>query len=338
MERMEKASRTDLVEALKDAGFPAAEAKPSGETPVPDAVESALAELSVLRQLEATRRLHALIREKGESPALLGALARAYANLGQITYHYWDATPEAYRARSLLFARRLVVAQPKSPLALWNRAYAYALGGLHQYALEDIAEAKKLAQAAPGTPVPPWLDTIESYLHYNTDRLLDLSQHRKDQSQLAGLLAFLTVNYRGTDLYSIGVGQQVLAANPRGLRVLDGMTRFQGVGLGHRVTEFGLGAVPRAAIQGVGEMEMVPASVKEATPKNPAELDMGTVVRIAEAFEAAAPDDLGEPSWTAFGHALREQQFIVIYRRAVFMRNVWGGWTPRSSWRRRSPR
>ena len=54
---------------------------------------------------------------------------------------------KVFKARSLLYAQRLVVRRPESPWGRWHRAYAYALAGRHRRAIEDLAGAKTLAEA-----------------------------------------------------------------------------------------------------------------------------------------------------------------------------------------------
>ena len=57
--------------------------------------------------------MHEALRTKGESPATLGALSRAYANLGMLTDTQWEAAPWVYKARGLLYAERLRQRDPK---------------------------------------------------------------------------------------------------------------------------------------------------------------------------------------------------------------------------------
>src|SRR5205085_1810601 len=123
-----------------------------GDARVPDAVEAQLGELAIFSQFSALRQLHALVREQGESPALLGGLVRGYANLAEETRFHWNGSSKTFSARSLLYAQRLFAADPKSKLALWTRAYARALAGLNAEALADLDEA-----GAPGHDAPRWV-------------------------------------------------------------------------------------------------------------------------------------------------------------------------------------
>ncbi len=104
-----------------------------------------LRELNFFSQFSAIRQLHAIARSSGESPQMLGALVRGYANLGQLTNFHWNATHKVCKARALLYAQRLVRLDHASASALWHRAYAEALVGLHTAALADLKAARELA-------------------------------------------------------------------------------------------------------------------------------------------------------------------------------------------------
>ncbi len=104
--------------------------RPPGAAAAPKEVESLLPTMTFQSQFAAVRVLHHEIAAKGESDALLGALVRAYANLGLMTEGEWNPSFKAYRARALVYAQRLCAREPKSPFALWHRAYAEALSGL----------------------------------------------------------------------------------------------------------------------------------------------------------------------------------------------------------------
>ena len=46
-----------------------------------------------------------------------------------------------FKARGLLYAERLRQRDPDAPMGRWNRAYAFALAGMHAEALEDLKAA-----------------------------------------------------------------------------------------------------------------------------------------------------------------------------------------------------
>ena len=103
-------------------------------------------EISVLGGLQG---VHAEIREHGDSPELLAALAVGYANLASLTEYQYTAAYKAYYARKLLYAQRLVREMDTAPWAVWQRAYVRMQVGLHTLAADDIAAARK-QQATSG--------------------------------------------------------------------------------------------------------------------------------------------------------------------------------------------
>ena len=104
-----------------------------------------------------------------KSAARLAALARAYANLSQLTLYHWSEEPNVYAARALLYAQRLAAADPKSKTALWTRAYAKALVGLERSAMED------LDAAGDGPDAPAWVAMLKAFCNYQTDKLSELA-------------------------------------------------------------------------------------------------------------------------------------------------------------------
>ena len=65
----------------------------SGTNPSKPIVEQ-LAEWNEIAVIAGLRSLHAEIRAEGESPRLLDALARGYANLGVMTERLWSPAPQ----------------------------------------------------------------------------------------------------------------------------------------------------------------------------------------------------------------------------------------------------
>ena len=102
-EQEEVLSRTDFVEGLKQAGFQGQPNARNESLAVPAKIQTLLGEINFLSQFEAVRELHRMLHRKGESAALVGALARAYANLGVLTEFHWHPAHKVFKARSLLY-------------------------------------------------------------------------------------------------------------------------------------------------------------------------------------------------------------------------------------------
>ena len=187
----EKLSRTTLVELLKEAGFSGKANQWKPDATMPAHVEPLLAEMTFTSQFQAVRELHEAIHGGGESPALLGGLVRGYANLALLTEYLWHPEHKVFKARALLYARRMVARDEHSAQARWHRAYALAVIGLHKDALDDLDAAEKEAKAAGASAAaqPAWAPLVRAYCHYDIDRLA-AEGPTSAQGQLAGLLAF----------------------------------------------------------------------------------------------------------------------------------------------------
>jgi tRNA U38,U39,U40 pseudouridine synthase TruA len=129
--------REQIVPALKKLGYDGVEKPGKAATTTTAAaaggdgdVEAELRELTYFAQFNVLRDAHAA----PESIESLGHLVRAYANLGQLTQFHWHASHKVFKARALLYAERMVEREPRNPSALWHRAYARALIGLHDFA------------------------------------------------------------------------------------------------------------------------------------------------------------------------------------------------------------
>ncbi|MCE9525870.1 MAG: tetratricopeptide repeat protein [Planctomycetales bacterium] len=182
--KSELLSRKDFVEALRKSGF-AGKANPVfDKKPVPEEVSGAA--LHLIPQFAAARQLHQLMKEEGESPERLVALARIYAHLGVLSEHFWYQGHKAFQARGLLYSQRATARWPKSATAWYGRGYVRALVGLHAGALEDLAAAGKLNEG--GQP-PEWIAGVESYCRFDLKKLDALAVEQPGMPRLLRVLA-----------------------------------------------------------------------------------------------------------------------------------------------------
>ena len=248
-----------------------------------------------LPQVLALRNAHAAVRSGDNSPATLGVLVRGYATLGQLTILYWNATPKVYIARSLLYAQRMVAANPTSADAYWHRAYARAMAGFHADALDDLKKAKELAKE---DKPPSWVELLEPYCKFDTRALLDLAAADKDRAPLATFLSFLTVEYSASQRLVMELGQGARELNPLSDRIVEAVTSHAGVGPGHEWC-FAGHRVVAAALLSSGQT--LPATVRTAFPakRNADDESMAFTADIAKALLLAGNEDVGEPSWGA---------------------------------------
>lgn len=325
VEQVEPLSRGEIVDALKRLGFDGAPIRSNPAAQVPDSVEELLRDMSVVAQYEAVRKLHAAMRSTGESPALLGALARGYANLGQLTSYYWNATPKVFWARSMLYAQRMVAESSQSPRALWTRAYARGICGLHAPALDDLAAARRAAEAANSQP-PDWVEPLDAYCRYDTGKLAKLGVAGAKFSPLAMFLCFLTVERCGSQSVVIEIGKAALDANPMCLRIMDEMNSAAGVSYGHVLSGMGTQMLGVALEARLGELPGLPEAVRAAIPNRQADAwtAPATQANLASRLIEAGGADDGEPSWAALGRMLQEENFSNVRRRAQFLCNGLG--------------
>jgi tetratricopeptide (TPR) repeat protein len=312
-EAAEALARAEVAATLKKAGL-APRPAPARKAAIPDGVEARLGSLTIPDQFAAARALHAAARAGGDSPALLGALARAYANLGVLTEHLWSVDHKVFKARALLYAERLVKRRPGDPLALLHRAYARALCDQHAAALADLKAAAGLPAAGPA---PAWAGLIEPFSKYEDEKLGKLAAADPGVAGLARLLCYLAVEDPQTVGLTTAAADAVLGDNPECTRVLASVTGVGHVGGKHRTTTAYLtvlaGKVPARVAGLPGLPEAVAAKARANAPEP----------ELWAALAAAGEDDREEPSWATLGRLLREDRFVSVWRRVHFMKNAW---------------
>jgi tetratricopeptide (TPR) repeat protein len=320
----EEFSRGALKEVLTQAGWgrpvPAARAAADVPAATLDLI-GAWNEISVLAGL---RQVHAEIREKGEAPELLAALVVGYANLGAVAKHHYSAGFKVYYARALLYAERLVRKTTGAPWALCHRAYARMVLGLHNFAANDIATAKKALTASPSKPLPVWTDVLEAFGQGDLPRMLKLAK-TPGERRLACDLNLEAVVYGPLNELKIKAAHAFQKECPECLRIYE-ILAFSGE----------LGAKREGAFNGLSVANVLfrekllrvpglPEKIVEQIHGAGTGLDAGTEVEfrthlIEDLKSAGAPErDRGEPSLSAVGHALEEIDFAVAMRMVQFL-------------------
>jgi tetratricopeptide (TPR) repeat protein len=313
----EELSRTSFPATLKGLGAAGARNKIVADAPLPPQVAERLEGLGFIDHFAAIRDLHAAIRSGGESPERLGAMARAYAQLGLLTEFHWHPAHKVYKARALLYAQRLLAREPASAWALWNRAFVKSVLGLHQEALDDLAEASKHLGAGRDAARPAWIAPAEAYAKNELARLGEMDG---PHAKLARLLRMLAVEYPLGTSYSLRTAGEVVAADIECYRAHDAMCRVGGVANLHRATLAGAEVFTRLLPVSIGALAGLPTGVEGAITGRVDEL------ALTEALDKAgsAGEDAGEPSWGCLGHLIRETRFTQVARRLIFMKVIWG--------------
>jgi tetratricopeptide (TPR) repeat protein len=342
----EKASRGEYVEALKKAGFRGQRHKQDASLTVPDSIEGLLGQMDFLAQYRAVRELHEILRSQGESPALLGALARGYAQLGVLTEYYWHPAHKVFKARGLLYAERAMAQSADAPLARWNRAFALALMGDPIHAEKESDKAEKAWEALPEADrpeKPAWAALIKPFCRYEIDALKKLAEE-PGVKELATLLRFVAVEEAGGETWAVETATESLDVVPRCYRIHDSLCQFGGVATLHSATMAPVAIAGRSIYDQIRTMPGLPSEALAVATEGPndgadsqepegADPDdwaeefkhrrrlMDALLKTGqgvEALEGENVEDAGEPAWDTLGLLLRELSFIQVVRRGLF--------------------
>ncbi|MGC8638930.1 MAG: tetratricopeptide repeat protein [Isosphaeraceae bacterium] len=317
VDKAEALSRFDFPELLKQLGLKGSPDKAGARGRVPKGVDERLEQLGLVDHIIAIRLLHEAIRADGESPGRLAGLARGYAQLGVLSEYQWNPAHVIFKARALLYSARLAAVGPRTPQVLLWRAFARALVGRHDLALNDIAEARKFDDPAAGpSKGPPWLAVIEAYL--KSDRT-GLAIKDGPDARLAALLNMMTVEYPIMSRAHVLAARQVLDCDADCCRAYDAICRAGQLGDLHVATAAGPAAFTKIFPVKLGAAPGLPPSVRALLDRKrpePAVLDA--------LQQAGRPgDDLGEPCWGVLAHLAREARFVFALCRLDFMARKW---------------
>jgi tetratricopeptide (TPR) repeat protein len=340
--KLEPLTHSGLCKVLREQGFDGKPAPPNEKNLVPDSIEGQLLEMNFVSQFAAVRAAHAAISEKGQSKGWLSVLARGYANLGMMTGHHWMSDSDAFAARALLYAERLAASAPDDSHAFATRAYARAIVGLHAAALDDLKRIDELRKQHPEQKqLPGWLDVVSPYCSFEREPLRSIVDRRPSLRQLAQRLSFEQMRAFGDDRWLFEAAKPSIGICPEEYGVYAALTRASGSLLS--VVRTGAYYAPMALQHflpaRVAALESAPQSVRDAAngvlktgekntkagkadsksedasriaaTESAGEFAGGTIP-IVEALRAATRggDDKGEPTWSALGELVFEEQFV----------------------------
>lgn len=224
VERMERESRTQLVEELHSAGFTGQPYAIVDKGDVDAKIPNLLSQMDLVAQFAVIQILHTQIQIEGESPERISALVRAYANLSLLTGMNYTPQRVAWQARSLLYAARLQALWPNSPLAKPTQSYAWALIGRHQTAIKILADLEAHAQ-----PLPVWLAPVAHFCRFDQPLL----EKFKNGTSLGALSRILllesTFGYRD-DSYVLQAAELVLETTPDCYLAINAISSFSALG------------------------------------------------------------------------------------------------------------
>ncbi len=308
-EHVETLSRGPFVAALEKAGFtkvsPTAKKVASTELP-PD-------RLDMISQFHLIRELHSQIADGKETPGQLGRLTLAYANLGSLTDFHWSPASKAFKARALLYSRRLQVKAGATPFSLAHRAYVLALIGRHQSAIDTI----KAARSATGTPAPQWLDLIDAYVSY---RPTDLDEVDGLDKELALYLRMRMVDPRFDQMRGLEAIVRFLQVNPASHCAAASLAEFQALMVQRQLTEGGYEALWPNVYKNLAEISGLPAECREIAQGELKATRQRSVTEfecrrdLINSLFASTKGDQGFPSWAVLADLLNDESFIEAWR------------------------
>jgi tetratricopeptide (TPR) repeat protein len=278
----------------------------------PDATADDMAQCpDVFHQYLVVREMHRQMRASGASYRRVDMLVRAYSDLGILTGSQWSWALDAFQARSLLYAERLVVHENSSPRSLYTRAYARATTGLQAAALADLDAADK----AGGKP-PAWAGMIRDLCKWDLEGLNDCSsvgpwQYRGIASVLLGVVA--NDGYAGAT--SDAVAAKVIGEVPGALFMPENNGYLQ-------YAACATSALPLVLRATIRESQLPPA-IKNAAAEIPGSALMSNepdgyyiVGNLRDQLAKAGVTDAVEPSLGVLSGLVEQQSFAAIVRRA----------------------
>ncbi len=352
----EEKSRTEMPKLLAAAGFTAKPLTWKDDAPVPEDVETLLQEMTYLAQFRAAQKLHALMREDGESPARLAAISRCYAHLAMLTEVHWSQERHVFLGRAALYAQRLAARLPNNSMALWNRAYLYSLGGMHLNAIQDLDTAEQASDRAASV-MPYWIEVGKLNARCDMNGLVDLKSREPKAAQLCDLLRYHAVEQSGDHNHAVAMALEVLPGLPECFRIHDGLCQNGGVSVLHGATMQAPQVFAETLHARLGEIDELPAGVKrrvkeassgggilgnlfgdDESPVREFKLRVRLIKALRDATLATSPApkpdakskakpavlpaasdfDLHEPSWAVLAKAIEEISFLHAMRRVTF--------------------
>ncbi len=288
-------------------------------------IERSLHDMNFISQFTALRQAHRFQRTNETSRAVTGYLVRGYANLGLLTEHHWSPLSRGARARSLLYAQRMVASEPQSPTGYWHRAYAWALIGSHAMAIEDLRLAnervRSSSSASPSTTspeLPDWVGVIQSHCQFD-DTALQAVPQNSASAQLAGVLLVVQSLAPKVQRRSVQIGRQVLQANPECGLLIDRMCDTKLFGTIRSMVQMAPASLDYNIRKRCAEMRELPNDLEQYLAESQGRsLDVGKVVSLLRGRNVPGSES-GTLSWSTLAQLIEQERRVQIWRRLVFL-------------------
>ncbi|TWT86183.1 hypothetical protein Mal64_39230 [Pseudobythopirellula maris] len=307
----------EISEALREAGASASPPPAAVAIVSLDEAEAWLEKMDFVSQFAAVRTAHRALGAEGASPEWLGVLARGYAHLAMLTEHTWSSQPDAFAARSLLYAERAMLKSGEADKASWLRAYAQAVVGLHGAALD---EAERLL--ASETPAPPWAGLVVPFCRFDHDSLERVIESHPELTETAALLQWQLYRsyFHGRWIYEKGL--EAAQTCPEAYGVYSVMANWSALKIKRVGAWTGAEAFASSLPARVAKLDGLPDSVKTLVAEQPgwiAEMlsglpagdSSGRPMNVSRALRSAAAESLAEEcSWAILAELIAEEQFV----------------------------
>jgi tetratricopeptide (TPR) repeat protein len=324
--QMADASAT-IGESLRAAGAEGTPAKLNPENTPPAEIEQLLAEMNFVSQYAAVRASHHAMAENGTSPAWLGVLVRGYANLALLTEHTWSSQQDAFAARSLLYAERMMQLDDDSELAQWHRAYARAIVGAHGSALDQLQSLNKNPSAEnksePDGQPPAWTELIAPYVEFKPDALTEIADKHPELEETAALLRWHVYRSYMHGRWIHEKGLEAMEACPEAYPIYSVLANWQALMVKRIGASAGISTFGDRLPARVAKLPNLPKATRAFTADQSSLLSrmLGTrqqaalsdrPVKIARSLLTATREeaDPTECSWAILAGLIAEEQFV----------------------------
>ncbi|HET6325344.1 MAG TPA: hypothetical protein VFG04_11765 [Planctomycetaceae bacterium] len=319
-------SRTEFKDVLVRAGFKGSVPPHRASAPVAASTYDLLWTWNEISVMAGLRQLHQEIREKGESPELLAALAVGYANLGTLTEYYFSGACKVYYARALLYEERLSKQTNDTPWSLYHSSYVAAQLGLTFVGEQWVADAKKkLAASGTDKPLPFFAPVMEAFIEGKLRKMVEIAKTPAER-RLAHYLNVEALLFGDLDDLSVSAIKAFLHECPTCPRAYDMLSRSNELGPSGEGAERAFDVTSRLLRTQLLDFPGLPKEIAERVkkagtlePTEEVEFRKSLIADLKKAGAAGA--DQGEPSLAALGQTIEEINFAQLVQRLVFYRN-----------------
>jgi tetratricopeptide (TPR) repeat protein len=301
-----------VAENLKAAGAIGKSAKLNPDNVPPAEVLEQLQKMNFVSQYAAVRAAHCAMVENGPSLPWIGVLVRGYAHLALLTDHNWSSQHEAFAARSLLYAERMMLLDPASRSAQWHRAYAQAIVGAHGYAIDNLAELDNSAKLDEQPLV--WTAVVGPYVRFERDKLAEVAVGHPELKETVAFLKWhqYLCCMHGPWIYEKGL--EATQVCPEAYGVYSWMASWPALVIQRTGASQGIRAFGNLLPARVAHLKELPSPVTAlitSPPEGKASIS-GRPMKIARLLTAATRDEATptECSWSILGGLIGEEQFV----------------------------